>query len=91
MSQKFGFACNDDDVPGVPPFRRGGGEGRWTSDECINRDKPFDNLRSHPEVATDRDEIYYGQYAKYLENQLRKHLLAGEVLDFLEQEPTQHI
>ena len=40
-------------------------------------------VRGHPEAATDRDEIHCGQCEKYLKNQPRKHLLAGEVLDFL--------
>ena len=40
--------------------------------------------RDHPEAATSRDKIHCGQYLK---NQSRKHL-AGEVLDFLEQEPS---
>ena len=44
-------------------------------------------IRDHPEAATSRDEIHCGQYGKYLKNQSRKHL-AGEVLDFLEQEPS---
>ena len=43
-------------------------------------------LRGHPEAATGRDELC-GQCGKYLKNQQsRKHLLAGRVLNFLEQE-----
>ena len=43
-------------------------------------------VQDHPEAATSRDEIHCGQCGKYLNNQSRKHLLTGEVLDFLEQE-----
>ncbi|KYM84041.1 Protein lin-7 like protein C [Atta colombica] len=42
-------------------------------------------IRDHPEAATDRDEIHCGQYGKYLKNQSRKHLLAGQMLNFLEE------
>jgi len=34
MSQKFEFACNNGDAPGVRLER-----GRWRSDECTNRSK----------------------------------------------------
>ena len=75
MSQKFGFACNDSDTSRVRPGRK-----NRANSECINRGKSV--LRSHPETAAGCDEIYCGQCGKYLKNQLRKYLFAGEVLDF---------
>jgi len=45
---------------------------------------PIGVNRDHPEAAISRDKIHCGQYLK---NQSRKHL-AGEVLDFLKQEPS---
>jgi len=64
----------------------GGGGDEQATNVPIRVNQPL--VRGHPEAATGRDETHCGQCEKYLKNQSRKHLLAGEVLDFLEQEPS---
>jgi len=54
MSQKFGFACNDGDTPGIRP-----GEGRGEDGQMTNVLIRINQLliRDHPEAVTGRDEI----------------------------------
>jgi len=66
MSQKFGFACNDGDAPGIG--REGGRrqerrEKRWTSGKYINRGKSVFGIGSpHNLLVAMRSWAYCENY-----------------------------
>jgi len=70
MSQKFGFACNNGDVPGI--LGRGDRQAANVPIRII-----FD-MGSSRAATSLCDEIHCGQCGKYLKNQSLKHLLAGD-------------
>jgi len=63
MLQKFGFVCNDGDVPGVRLEEKGGGNAQAN----VSIRVPYPLVQDHPE-ATGRDEIKCGQCGNYLKN-----------------------